>query len=234
MDIKRLRRVVSDDNEYIWIGLKRNLTDKEKWIWSGGGEVSNFFWANNEPSNQAGEDYGLMHNFTWHDATDNKQKAFICYNPVVVWERKTWEEALKYCREHHSDLASVVSDTEMSLIQRKLRNYYTTDQFWIGLHFFPGNWHWVDRLPLRYEAWGQGGKPACPVLKQCAALQVMGNNNTNAMLTSNTAGGVSTSIVNIAPQISMNIYVESDSAVRGTDSVWEAHRCEERLPFICY
>lgn len=232
-DIKHLRRVVTDTTENIWIGLIRNLTDREKWTWSGGGEVSTRFWAQNEPNDKDQEEhYGMMRNFSWYDVSFYPEFTFVCYNPVVVLQKMTWEEALDYCRENHNDLASVASDTEMSLIQRKLGKYYMMD-FWIGLHFFPRHWLWVDGQSLHYEAWGQGGKPACPVLKQCGALRVMGrpwrsNNTASTLLTSTTTGGFSASLGTI--YATTGILGESDPAVR----VWEALRCEEKLPFICY
>uniref|UniRef100_A0A3B4ZUN5 C-type lectin domain-containing protein n=1 Tax=Stegastes partitus TaxID=144197 RepID=A0A3B4ZUN5_9TELE len=111
----------------------------------------------------------------WHDSRDFHYDPFFCYNVVVVRQKKTWEEALEHCREHHRDLASVASEAEMALIQRELLKNVTTERVWIGLHFFPGGWLWVDGQPLGYEVWDQGGKPACPQFKrECAALQVTG------------------------------------------------------------
>lgn len=241
-DIQQLRQFVSDLSEYIWIGLERNFTDSEKWTWSGGGGVSTFFWALGQPQNRPNEDYGLMRNFAWYDATPNFYKAFFCYRVVVVRKRKTWDEALEYCREHHRDLASVASDTEMLLIQKELNKYNTTDHVWIGLHFFPGHWLWVDGQPLNYEAWGQEGKPACPEVKQCAALQMMrgtsSNNGTESTLVTNATvrtGAVHTgSYVNIAAHSGLDISGESDAAACVRENVWEALVCEERLHFICY
>ncbi|XP_005753159.1 dromaiocalcin-1-like [Pundamilia nyererei] len=110
-------------------------------------------------------------------------------------KKKTWEEALKYCREHHNDLASVASETEMMLIQKELKKHNTTEHVWIGLRFLSREWLWVDKQEMGYEAWGDGGKPLCPHPKmKCGALQVTG----------------------------------------GTQGVWEAHDCVERLNFICY
>uniref|UniRef100_A0A668VMQ0 C-type lectin domain-containing protein n=1 Tax=Oreochromis aureus TaxID=47969 RepID=A0A668VMQ0_OREAU len=102
-------------------------------------------------------------------------KYFLMSKAIVVGEEKTWEEALEYCREHHDDLASVVSETEMMLIQRELRKHNTTEHVWIGLRFLSQDWLWVDGQEMDYEAWGEGGKPLCPHPKmKCGALQVTG------------------------------------------------------------
>ncbi|XP_039462901.1 dromaiocalcin-1-like [Oreochromis aureus] len=92
---------------------------------------------------------------------------------VVTEEKKAWEEAVEYCREHHNDLASVASETEMMLIQKELKKHNTTEHVWIGLRFLSRDWLWVDGEELDYEAWVEGGKPLCPHPKmKCAALQV--------------------------------------------------------------
>uniref|UniRef100_A0A668VIY0 C-type lectin domain-containing protein n=1 Tax=Oreochromis aureus TaxID=47969 RepID=A0A668VIY0_OREAU len=99
---------------------------------------------------------------------------FFYYRAIVVEEEKTWEEALVYCREHHDDLASVASETEMLLIQRELKKHNTTELGWIGLRFLPGDWLWVDGQEMEYEAWGERGKPTCPHPKmKCAVAKVL-------------------------------------------------------------
>uniref|UniRef100_A0A8C6TZN6 C-type lectin domain-containing protein n=1 Tax=Neogobius melanostomus TaxID=47308 RepID=A0A8C6TZN6_9GOBI len=69
-------------------------------------------------------------------------------------ERLTWEEALQYCRTHHTDLASVASETEMMLIKKELSKDPSSDDVWIGLRFLAGEWLWVDGQPFSYESWG--------------------------------------------------------------------------------
>uniref|UniRef100_A0A669E8P7 C-type lectin domain-containing protein n=1 Tax=Oreochromis niloticus TaxID=8128 RepID=A0A669E8P7_ORENI len=118
--------------------------------------------------------YSFINNNKWYDFP-YACLHFSCYSAVVVNEKKTWEEALEYCREHHDDLASVASETEMMLIQRELRKHNTTEYVWIGLRFLSQDWLWVDGQEMDYEAWGEGGKPLCPHPKmKCGALQVTG------------------------------------------------------------
>ncbi|XP_042071130.1 snaclec subunit B-like [Haplochromis burtoni] len=184
----------------IWIGAERNCSNREQWLWSGGGVTTTCFWSPGEPNDCFGvEDSGCLQKSGWNDANAQEHKAFFCYRAVVVEEQKTWEEALEYCREHHDDLASVASETEMLLIQRELKKHNPAEHVWIGLHFFSlvgqAGWLWVDRQEMDYEAWDEGGKPACPDPRmECAAIQV----------------------------------------TEGTEGVWGAHDCEEKLNFVCY
>lgn len=85
--------------------------------------------------------------------TKQNINTFFCYRAIVVEEELTWEEALDYCREHHDDLASVASETEMLLIQRELKKHNTTELSWISLCFLPGDWLLVDGQEMGYEAW---------------------------------------------------------------------------------
>uniref|UniRef100_A0A669CAN5 C-type lectin domain-containing protein n=2 Tax=Oreochromis TaxID=8139 RepID=A0A669CAN5_ORENI len=175
-DLNRLQKMINPPDLYIWIGLIRNSSDRTKWLWSGGGAPTMYFWQKYEPNGYyLQEDYGFLWKGKWYDASSRYEKTFFCYSAAVVTEKKTWEEALEYCREHHDDLASVASETEMLLIQKELNKHNTTEHVWIGLRFLPGNWLWVDGQEMDYEAWGQGGKPSCPHAKiKCGALKVTG------------------------------------------------------------
>lgn len=236
-DTERLWRLAGNTNHYIWIGLERNHTDSEKWTWSGGGGVSTFFWEQGQPENRLLEDYGVIHNYKWRDFRAHYLNPFFCFSAVVVRERKTWEEALMYCREHHHDLASVASETEMMLIQKELRKNVTTAHVWIGLHFFPGGWLWVDRQPLAYEAWGQAGRTECPEVElKCAALQVMGgrrsSNGTDFTLATNAVMETG-EVQAVAAYDSLSSFGARDAA-DVIEGEWEAHDCERKLHFICY
>lgn len=244
LDMCKLLELVMDSNNFYWIGLVRNSTDSEKWTWSGGAGVTTFFWAQGQPENRYNEDYGLFQYNSWHDGTPNSALEFLCYKVVVVREKKTWEEALEYCREHHQDLASVASETEMMLIKKELSKDNTTSKVWIGLHFFPGRWLWVDGQPLKYEAWSQKEKPECPEVKlECAALEVK-EETQEANSRVSTPGGNSNELteganegsneVNIDSQNLLGSSSESNAAGCAKDCVWEAHDCEKRLYFLCY
>lgn len=234
-DMRRLRRLADLGYKYISFGLQRNETDKDRWFWSGGGSVSTFFWAAGEPDNRPGKDYGMIIDRKWHDTSGMYYDPFVCYHVVVVRERMTWEEALEYCREHHRDLASVASETEMLLIQKELEKNVTTEHVWFGLHFFPGLWLWVDGQPLEYKAWGEEGEQSCPTVSlECGALKLKGADNStgpgpasNGAASHGTAGAAVVN-VNTTGSLETNM-IEDIKEIR-----WEAHNCEERHHFICH
>ncbi|CAI5638577.1 unnamed protein product [Oreochromis niloticus] len=176
-DNDKLQQLSSNVNDLIWIGLVRNSSNREEWLWSGGGAPSWYLWKPGQPDDYllGHEDYGCMWESKWYDASLLYKKNFFCYSAAVVKQEKTWEEALEYCREHHDDLASVASETEMLLIQKELSKHNTTQNVWIGLRFLAGNWLWVDGQEMDYEAWGEEEKPSCPQPKiKCGAFQVTG------------------------------------------------------------
>lgn len=204
------QRLQEERSEPSWFGLYRDPT-RDKWRWSGGEEVPVFYWGDKQPEKRSKEDYGKLYDDGWHDSTPDGIAEFLCYNPIVVEERKTWEEAIGYCRQHHNDLASLLSETEMMLISKTLLKTQSRERVWIGLHFFSGKWLWVDGETSEYRAWGQHGEPACPNPKQvCGALQMR-------------------SIV-ANPDLDP-AGLNSTAAVLGE---WEACNCDDRLPFICY
>lgn len=168
-DQQQLRSLLDKDdfNDYIWIGLERD--NLGGWRWSGGGEVTTFFWDDDQPNN-ANEQYGVTRKSRWHDTGAGLLKPFFCFHATVVSQRQSWEEALEHCRENHRDLASVSSATEAELIATEARRH-SREPFWIGLRFLAGQWLWTDGQPLSY--WGGGGSSQCPRSKMvCGALQV--------------------------------------------------------------
>lgn len=234
-DTGQLRQLVGNTSGYIWIGMERNPTNKDKWLWSGGGGVSTFFWAPGQPDNRPGEDFGLIQNYMWHDAPADQKIPFVCYNAVVKREMMTW-----YCRENHHNLASVTSETEMLLIQKELDKNVTTEQVWMGLRFLPECWLWVDGEPLSYEAWEQGGKPAIVDVKlKCGVLNTMQgmqrNNGADPPLVQ--VGPVAINTNNqegSAPQAGPSMSEESNMNAGAIQIAWKAHDCGDRLNFICY
>lgn len=244
-DMAQLWQLGGSSREFVWIGLERSRTDRETWMWSGGGKVTTFFWAWGQPQNRQGEDYGLIFFSRWHDSKPDGPFSSFCHNVVVVRERKTWEEALEHCREHHHDLASVTSETEMLLIHKELDKKKSTSRVWIGLRFFSGKWLWVDRKPLTYEAWGRKVRPACVDFRmECAALQAKGGTDSgNSSAAADATAGTDVAHINNAGSLAVNnahgvpnIFTvgDDDAAAGEAEHVWEAHDCEEKLHFVCY
>uniref|UniRef100_A0A672KKW5 C-type lectin domain-containing protein n=1 Tax=Sinocyclocheilus grahami TaxID=75366 RepID=A0A672KKW5_SINGR len=62
---------------------------------------------------------------------------------------KNWTEAQKYCREYHTDLASVRNQSENEQIQ----SIITDKQAWIGLHRL---WVWSDNSTAAFTHWKPG------------------------------------------------------------------------------
>ncbi|KAL7375745.1 hypothetical protein ABVT39_022920 [Epinephelus coioides] len=76
---------------------------------------------------------------------------FMCHlhEYHFVEEKKTWTEAQQYCREHHTDLATVSNMTDMERLRDSAQNQ---DGAWIGLYSDPERnkkemWHWQWSLP---------------------------------------------------------------------------------------
>ena len=59
-----------------------------------------------------------------------------------------WTEAQSYCREHHTDLASVRNMSE----NEKIRQLMPLGSVWIGL--FRDSWKWVDGSNFSLSYWG--------------------------------------------------------------------------------
>ncbi|KAL7375592.1 hypothetical protein ABVT39_020434 [Epinephelus coioides] len=70
---------------------------------------------------------------------------FMCHlhEYHFVKEKKNWTEAQQYCREHHTDLATVSNMTDMERLRDSAQNQ---DGAWIGLYSTAGEdnrmWHW--------------------------------------------------------------------------------------------
>ncbi len=75
---------------------------------------------------------------------------------VRVPEGKNWTDAQKYCREKHTDLASVRNESENNQIEDIIKqNPSSSKQAWIGLHRF---WVWSDNSNFTFTHW-KSGKP---------------------------------------------------------------------------
>ncbi|KAI2668393.1 Aggrecan core protein [Labeo rohita] len=94
-----------------WIGLFRNESDINQFLWSDG----NFFSYS-----------------SWYS------------------EKKTWGEALQYCRTHHSDLATITTERQLQLTKTETIESQT-DSVWTGLRYLVGQWFWVNNKTLGIE-----------------------------------------------------------------------------------
>lgn len=62
----------------------------------------------------------------------------------------TWTEAQSYCREHHTDLASVRDETE----NQKVQELVPAGTAWIGL--YRDSWKWSDGSSSSFRFWKTG------------------------------------------------------------------------------
>uniref|UniRef100_A0A8C4NWB0 C-type lectin domain-containing protein n=1 Tax=Dicentrarchus labrax TaxID=13489 RepID=A0A8C4NWB0_DICLA len=176
-DEERLKDAAGNIGQWVWVGL---YLDGTQWKWSGGGNSKYVLWASNEPD---GEGYQSVAAVCWQNCNWNGQNwvpgwynikssvslPFLCFNLILVEEKKTWEHALLHCSQEHTTLTSLVSETENLQALRKIQHNDITQRVWIGLRFLGDRWLWVDRDPLVYENWAEGGEEdyQCPIMKRC-------------------------------------------------------------------
>uniref|UniRef100_A0A3B1K2U8 C-type lectin domain-containing protein n=1 Tax=Astyanax mexicanus TaxID=7994 RepID=A0A3B1K2U8_ASTMX len=71
-------------------------------------------------------------------------------------KKKTWREALRYCRENHVDLVSVHTEGIQRWVEIVTRKT-STDNVWVGLRHTCDLkfWFWVSGEFLCYQNWAQ-------------------------------------------------------------------------------
>ncbi|XP_076145691.1 C-type mannose receptor 2-like [Alosa pseudoharengus] len=140
--------------ERAWIGLTCL-----KWQWSLADRdfyrenVAEFRnWASGQP--HGCDQKCVVQSKGWHDTRCSETKPFICYDGgnstqpyVLVTEMKNWADAQRYCREKHTDLASVRNQTEDDQIE-EVRG---SRGAWIGL--FRDAWEWSDGSSSSFRHW---------------------------------------------------------------------------------
>ncbi|KAI5617151.1 C-type mannose receptor 2-like, partial [Silurus asotus] len=112
---------------------------------------------------------------------------FFCYEwapqIIVVQEMMNWDEALKHCRTHYTDLMSLNTETDLQAA-KNVTMINQTPSVWTGLRFMDGMWFWVNKEPLVDLVL----VPPCPIRPfQCGALKagsyIMEGRNCNEKMT---------------------------------------------------
>lgn len=87
--------------------------------------------------------------------------AFLSFSSEnLIWcRRKTWEEALEYCRSHYTNLAYLGSKIYLHEIKNETKNIHT-ESVWTGLRFMAGHWIWVGNSQFETET--RIVLPSCP------------------------------------------------------------------------
>ncbi|XP_073715836.1 P-selectin-like [Misgurnus anguillicaudatus] len=77
---------------------------------------------------------------------------------ILINETMSWSEALVYCRQHHVDLVSVVSDEIQRWVTEVIEHQNSTASVWMGLRHScsVGIWFWVNGEPVCYQNWAPG------------------------------------------------------------------------------
>ncbi|XP_036418583.1 macrophage mannose receptor 1-like [Colossoma macropomum] len=160
----------------VWIGLEKGNTGKWQWSLAEG----NFYserdayrnWSQGEPNNDGGKEFCVA-----MKKTDGTWIDDCCATPLekktnteryrLIESKMTWSEAQSYCREHHTDLASVRNQTENQQI-------YTAGQAlqyehcWIGL--FSDSWKWSDQSTSSFRYWAPNEPDDDGENQYCAAV----------------------------------------------------------------
>ncbi|XP_057215739.1 C-type mannose receptor 2 [Triplophysa rosa] len=144
-------------NGSAWIGL---YDDVNSWRWSlddddfyqeGEREFRNWY---HQPDNYDGNELCVYMNYDgkWFDSSCDYTLPFVCYNRnnnthsyIGIYDRRSWTEAQRYCRQYYTDLANVRNQTENQKILES-----TGGQVWIGLY---RNRIWSNGQNTKYLNW---------------------------------------------------------------------------------
>ncbi|XP_048039564.1 macrophage mannose receptor 1-like isoform X2 [Megalobrama amblycephala] len=172
---QQLQQFINDNHISgdVWIGLFR-----VSWQWSDQSDSSFRYWRSGEPGN---EDCVAITDGTlrdWNDSPCYMPYPFVCHKDklILIKEKLTWSEALRYCRQNHVDLVSVHSEE----IQREVMNvvkWPSTKLVWLGLRHSctVGLWFWVSGQTVCYQNWAIDDSENCDSAVRSGAVQSGGD-----------------------------------------------------------
>ncbi|XP_055059040.2 putative C-type lectin domain family 20 member A [Misgurnus anguillicaudatus] len=164
------------DSVYVWVGAYLNPLNSSEWIWSGGEKEPVENWSFEEPNNLGNEKCALLITPNLINDRCDATHSFYCmdyFEPIVVHENKTWEEALDYCRQNYVDLVSITSEWKMVEVIKNITTSQTA-YVWTGLRFLSEYWFWVSGDDVEYKAWSTEGELQCPPRNlKCGALDIV-------------------------------------------------------------
>ncbi|KAI4798327.1 hypothetical protein KUCAC02_022132 [Chaenocephalus aceratus] len=116
----------------LWIGLFREI-----WSWSDGKNVSFRNWDPDSFPDEASKTCATTTpNGKWNSDECTDQKPFYCYDDkvILIKEKKTWDEALTYCREKHHDLVSITDRHQQRWVEKRAK-MADTEFVWLGMRY---------------------------------------------------------------------------------------------------
>ncbi|KAL7875555.1 hypothetical protein AOLI_G00105180 [Acnodon oligacanthus] len=167
-EMNAVKAVLNGRGNFSWIGLRQKcqqFTTKLLWVWSDGSNSSYTYWSPGQPENPGNDNcVHLNHKsgFTWDDAGCTTKIPFICYKAqelplILINQKKTWREALSYCRDNHVDLVSVHTEKIQRWVETAVY-YASTANVWMGLRHTCAQsfWFWVSGSTICYQNWAPG------------------------------------------------------------------------------
>uniref|UniRef100_A0A8C2WC40 C-type lectin domain-containing protein n=1 Tax=Cyclopterus lumpus TaxID=8103 RepID=A0A8C2WC40_CYCLU len=157
-------------NRQVWIGLYKDNSDT--WKWAGGGNATFFKWSGGplNPTNKC----AVLGIRSWRNMSCTEKHHFFCskHSLVLVKEKKTWEEAMEWCRARNQDLVSLPSNSTLDKTLEAIKGAQT-QAVWTGLRYLADDWLWVSGETRSYWDWSLVETPQCPVWShRCGALSL--------------------------------------------------------------
>ncbi|XP_027034994.2 lymphocyte antigen 75-like [Tachysurus fulvidraco] len=137
-----------------WIGLYNYY---DAWLWSYGSEPLGSFtmWITSEPNNYGGnEACGLISPAGWNDFPCEDACPYVCFDAsktgnsryIYISNPLSWAAAQAFCRLYYTDLVTITSATENSVILGMI-----SENTWIGL--YRDTWRWTDHTIFSTTSW---------------------------------------------------------------------------------
>ncbi|KAA0721559.1 hypothetical protein E1301_Tti019445 [Triplophysa tibetana] len=164
-DNQLIHNITNNRLTSVWIGLFR-----DSWEWSDNTDSGFRYWRSGEP-NGGPSPTGFCTEIRmndewrgqWNDAGCSFSQTFVCQEDklILIEENLSWTEAMRYCRENHVDLVSVVSE-EIQLWAAEVAHEASTAEVWLGLRHScsVGIWFWVNGEITCYQNWAPGNETA--------------------------------------------------------------------------
>ncbi|KTF93613.1 hypothetical protein cypCar_00006299 [Cyprinus carpio] len=154
-DVNRLVNIV--DAGYsgsVWIGLKRGT--QKRWGWSNGDDTLAQYseWNEGHPNSEGECSYFAFG--VWYSYPCSSLLHSVCYSVesaeyIRVQKWKNWTDAQSYCRQHHTDLATIHNSEEWNLIKSVIPS-----NSWVWFGLFLDSWEWSDKWSRFFRHWAAG------------------------------------------------------------------------------